>query len=217
MNESTAAFRAAYRARYIGAHYRGWLHMAFTVSMASLLCIACLLQLEQVSALEWLTVPLTFLYVNLAEYLGHRGVMHRRRAGFGLVYERHACQHHLFFTHEHMQFDDTRDFKVVLFPPVLVTFFLLGFGTPIVALLAWVATSNVAWLFGAIAVAYFLNYELLHFAYHLPPGHPVATLPGMRVLRRLHTRHHDQALMGKYNFNITYPIADWVFGTLRRG
>lgn len=217
MNTSTLAFRAAYRERFIGAHYHGWLHMAFTVSMASALCLLCLLQLKDVSALEWMTVPLSFLYVNFAEYFGHRGVMHRRRAGFGLVYERHACQHHLFFTHENMQFDGTRDFKVVLFPPLLVTFFLVGFGTPIIALLAWIATSNVAWLFGATAVAYFLNYELLHFAYHLPPGHWVARLPGMRMLRRLHTQHHDQALMNKYNFNITYPIADCLFGTLRRG
>ena len=217
MSKSTAEYRASYRERYIGAHYNGWLHMAFTVTMASAICIACLLQLDRVTALEWLTIPLTFLYLNFAEYFGHRGVMHHRRKGLGLVYERHACQHHIFFTDEQMQFDDTRDFKVVLFPPVLVIFFLLGFGTPIVVLLAWVATSNVAYLFGATAVAYFLNYELLHFAYHLPPAHPIARLPGMRVLRRLHTQHHDQALMNKYNFNITYPIADYLLGTLKRG
>jgi len=216
MNASTARFRAAYRQQHIGPHYQGWLHMAFTVSMASAICIACLMQLTHVTALEWSTVPLTFLYVNLVEYLGHRGVMHRLRAGLGLVYERHACQHHVFFTDQDMQFDDTRDFKVVLFPPVLVTFFLLGFGTPAVLLLGWIATSNVAWLFGATAVAYFLNYELLHFSYHLPPQHWIARLPGMRLLRRLHTRHHDQALMNKYNFNITYPIADWLMGTLKR-
>jgi hypothetical protein len=217
MNDSTAAFRASYRQHHIGPRYNGWLHLGFTISMSCVLGLACIFQLKQVTALEWMTIPLTFLYVNFAEYFGHRGIMHRRRAGFGLVYERHACQHHLFFTNEHMQFDDTRDFKVVLFPPVLVTFFLLLFGTPIVLLLGCITTSNVAYLFGATAVGYFLNYELLHFAYHLPPDSPVARLPGMGVLRRLHTQHHDQALMNKYNFNITYPIADWLFGTLKRG
>jgi hypothetical protein len=216
MSSSTQQYRAAYRIRHIGKHYNGWLHLAFTVSMASLLFGACIVQLHRVTLLEWLAVPLTFLYVNFAEYLGHRGIMHRRRPGFGLVYERHACQHHIFFTHEHMEFDGTRDFKVVLFPPVLVTFFLLVFGSPVVLLLGWLTTSNVAYLFGATAVAYFLNYELLHFAYHLPPGHPVARLPGMRTLRRLHTAHHDQALMNKHNFNITYPVADWLLGTLKR-
>ncbi len=216
MNDSTQAFRAAYRQHQIGAHYNGWLHLAFTVSMASLLGIACALQLHQVGAWEWTAIPLTVLYVNFAEYLGHRYIMHRRRPGLGLVYERHACQHHLFFTHQRMEFDDTRDFKVVLFPPVLVMFFLLVFGTPIILLLQCIATSNIAYLFGTTAVAYFLNYELLHFAYHLPPAHWVARLPGMRGLRRLHTGHHDQALMNKHNFNISYPIADWLFGTLSR-
>lgn len=213
MSTSTAQYRASYRQQHISARYNGWLHLAFTLSMSAALIIACALQLKQVSALEWLTIPLTFLYVNLVEYVGHRFVMHRRRRGFGLVYERHACQHHIFFTHEHMQFDDTRDFKVVLFPPVLVMFFFITFGTPIAFLLGWIATSNVGYLFGATAVAYFLNYELLHFSYHLPPDHWIARLPGMPTLRRRHTQHHDQSLMNKYNFNITYPIADWLFGT----
>ncbi|MES2319875.1 MAG: fatty acid hydroxylase family protein [Pseudomonadota bacterium] len=215
MKQSTAAFRTAYREQHIGPHYQGWLHMAFTVSMASLLCILCALQLNDVSTLEWMTIPFTFLYVNFAEYFGHRDVMHRRRAGFGLVYERHACQHHLFFTDEHMAFDATRDFKVVLFPPVLVTFFFVIFGTPVVLLLGWVTSSNVAYLFGMTAVGYFLNYELLHFSYHLSPEHWIARLPGMRVLRRLHTQHHDQTMMNKNNFNITYPIADYLLGTLK--
>ena len=40
----------------------------------------------------------------------------------------------------------------------------------------------------------------------------------MKRLRWLHTTHHDPVLMQRYNFNITYPIGDWVFGTLyRRG
>ena len=38
----------------------------------------------------------------------------------------------------------------------------------------------------------------------------------MQTLRRHHTRHHDLALMGRWNFNITFPIADWLFGTYYR-
>ena len=32
----------------------------------------------------------------------------------------------------------------------------------------------------------------------------------------LHTAHHDQSLMSNYHFNITYPIMDWVMGTLHK-
>ena len=32
-------------------------------------------------------------------------------------------------------------------------------------------------------------------------------------LRKHHTHHHDLALMGKWNFNITFPICDAVMGT----
>jgi sterol desaturase/sphingolipid hydroxylase (fatty acid hydroxylase superfamily) len=39
----------------------------------------------------------------------------------------------------------------------------------------------------------------------------------MGRLRQLHTLHHRPELMQTHNFNITYPIGDWLFGTLYRG
>lgn len=217
MNSAIATYRAQYREQFIGRNYRGWLHFAFTVSMASTIIVLCALQLHAVTPWEWLTLPLTFVYANFAEYFGHRGPMHHLRPGLRMVYERHTRQHHRFFTETNMAFESSRDFKVVLFPPVLVAFFLLAFGTPIALLLAWLTTPNVGYLFALTAAAYFLNYELLHFAHHLPSEHIVSRLPGMRVLRRLHTAHHDPKLMARHNFNISYPLGDWVFGTLHRG
>ena len=64
------------------------------------------------------------------------------------------------------------------------------------------------------ALAYFLNYEVLHLLYHLPDAHPLARLPLLPTLRRLHHTHHDPELMTRRNFNITYPLGDWVFRTL---
>jgi hypothetical protein len=217
MNSAIATYRAQYREQFIGRNYRGWLHFAFTVSMASTIIVLCALQLHAVTPWEWLTLPLTFVYANFAEYFGHRGPMHHLRPGLRMVYERHTRQHHRFFTETNMAFESSRDFKVVLFPPVLVAFFLFAFGTPIALLLAWLTTPNVGYLFALTAAAYFLNYELLHFAHHLPSEHIVSRLPGMRVLRRLHTAHHDPKLMAGHNFNISYPLGDWVFGTLHRG
>lgn len=213
---SSAPFRAAYREAHIPPGYRGGRHVLFTFGLGGGVLVAALAQVEAVRPVEWLVVPLTFLYANLAEYWGHRGPMHHLRPALRLVYERHTKQHHRFFTHESMALDDPRDLRAVLFPPVLVVFFLAAFMAPAGLLLAWVATPNVAWLYVATSLAYFLNYEFLHAAYHLPPSHPIARLPVIGRLKRLHTTHHDPRLMASCNFNITYPIGDLLFGTLRR-
>ena len=74
----------------------------------------------------------------------------------------------------------------------------------------------VAWLFVATGIAYYLNYEVLHTAYHMPDGHWLARIGLVRRLRWLHQAHHDPRLMASRNFNITYPLGDWLFGTLHR-
>lgn len=213
----TERYRIQYRQGNIGRHYHGRLHFAFTCTMSAVVIGYCLSQLRNVTALEWLTVPLTFIYANLTEYFGHRYVMHHKRRGFGLIYERHARQHHRFFTADSMEFDDARDLKAVLFPAVLVCFFFILFGGPLALVVGWVFGTNAAYLAAATAVAYFLNYELLHLAHHLPATHWISRLPAMRRLRWLHTVHHEPSLMASWNFNVSYPIGDWLFRTLWRG
>ncbi|HKY90998.1 MAG TPA: hypothetical protein VJM11_08160 [Nevskiaceae bacterium] len=217
MNPATAAdYRAEYRARHIGPRYIGGLHFAFTTLGCVAIMAGCVVRLHGVTAWEWITVPVTLVFANLVEWYGHRGPMHHPRRGLGLLFERHVRQHHRFFTHERMAFDETRDFKAVLFPPVMLIFFFGAFALPVGLLLGLLATPNVTALFVLSAIGYFLNYELLHFAYHLPTSHWAARLPGIAFLRRHHTTHHDPSLMTHHNFNITYPVADWLFGTLRR-
>ena len=181
-----------------------------------LVAVASALQLEDVAPLEWLTVPLTFMYANLSEYLGHRGPMHHKTRFLTKVFERHSIEHHSFFTDKAPTFDSTRDYKAVLFPPVLLVFFIVGFAVPVGTLLVWLFTANVGFLFILTAVLYFLNYELLHFAYHADPESWIGRLPFMSRLRHHHLVHHNRTLMTRYNFNIAYPICDRLFGTLYR-
>lgn len=210
-------FRHAYRLEEISARYRGRWHLAFTLGFGVGIIAICVGRIEGSPApLEWLAVPFTFLYANLVEYWGHRTAMHRPVHGLGLVYRRHAGQHHRFFTDEAMDLQGERDLKAVLFPPVLVGFFLLAFALPAGWLVATLTTPNTAYLFVATALAYFLNYELLHLAYHVPETHWLSRVPGIARLRRLHHIHHDPRLMTSRNFNITYPIGDWIFRTLHR-
>lgn len=214
--ESVARFRERYRAEQIGPLYRGWLHFAFT-SLCSLgVMAAAAWRLEGVHPLEWITVPVAFLFANLAEYFGHKGPMHRPRRGLTLLFQRHTQEHHHFFTHDAMDYESSRDFKMVLFPPSMLLFFLGGIAAPVAALLFVLASTNVAWLFVLTAMGYFLTYEWLHFVYHFDPRTGVGRLRAVAWLRRHHQRHHDKALMAKWNFNITFPISDLLFGTYRR-
>lgn len=214
--EAVQAMRESYRSELIGPRYNGYAHLAFTLGFGGIIIAWCISQLQSPSILEWLTIPFAFLYANFAEWAGHKYVMHRPVRGFGLIYKRHSLQHHRFFTDEHMEIDSLRDFKAVLFPPMLVAFFGVAFFLPMGLIMAWLFTTNVALLTVATGFAYYLNYELFHMAYHLKKDHWVHRIPGFSAMARLHTTHHDQRIMAHKNFNITYPIMDWVMGTWDR-
>lgn len=215
--ESVRQARAEFRARRISPRYSGPLHLAMTVSISMLIAIASIAMLDDVRPLEWLTIPLAFFYANLSEYLGHRGPMHNRTRLLGGIYQRHTVEHHSFFTNEAATFESTRDYRAVLFPPIMLIFFFGCFALPVGAILYVVASPNVCFLFVLTAILYFLVYELLHFAYHSDPQSLLGRLPFISGLRKHHMVHHDKRLMTSYNFNITFPICDLVFGTRYRG
>ena len=214
--EKVATFRARFREKYISPRYSGVAHFLFT-SFVSLSVVGyCVATVRAPHAWELLTVPATFLFANFVEYRAHRGVMHHRTPPFQLVFERHTPSHHGFYTHEAMAAESSRDYYMVLFPPILIVFFFGLFALPVGLGLAWLATANVARLFVATAVGYFLTYEWLHFSYHQPPDGFIGRRWLVRVLRAHHTLHHDVERMQKWNFNITFPICDALFGTTHK-
>jgi sterol desaturase/sphingolipid hydroxylase (fatty acid hydroxylase superfamily) len=209
-------FRAEHRARHIGPRYRGWLHFA-TTTVGSLAAIGfAISRVRAPSIRELFAIPVFFLIANLGEYLGHRGPMHHRRRYVAALFERHTQQHHRYFTNEAMAAESPRDFQMVLFPPLMLVFFLGLLAAPVGALLGWLGNANLGWEFVATAVSYFLLYELLHFSYHQPTDGWVGRLALVRRLRTNHLVHHDPRRMTRVNFNVTFPIADRAFGTLDR-
>ena len=100
VTEPVARARAAFRDTRIPANYSGRRHLATTVGFSLLVAAISLALLDGVRPFEWLTVPLTFLYCNLAEYLGHRGPMHRKTRFLESIFHRHTVEHHAFFTDE---------------------------------------------------------------------------------------------------------------------
>jgi sterol desaturase/sphingolipid hydroxylase (fatty acid hydroxylase superfamily) len=213
VDDSVEAFRTEYRREHIGKRYSGWGHFALTTSTSIAAIVFAASRTNDLRPTEWLAIPVTFLIANTGEYLGHRGPMHHPQRGLGILYDRHTRQHHRFFTHDAMPCASSRDFKMVLFPPAMLVFFLGVLATPIGLLLFLVAGANVACLYVATLMAYFLAYEWLHLAYHARDDSLLARLPLLASLRRHHALHHDPRLMSRYNFNITFPIGDRVFGT----
>src|SRR6201996_7409928 len=156
-------FRSEYRSRIHG-WYDGYFHIAIIYAMGGAAFYIYVEHIHDVTALEWLTVPLTFLFTNLFEWGVHKYVMHRpvNIKGLRAIYERHTLNHHQFFTDDEMRFRDPKDWRVTLFPPYALVVFILMSILP-AALLGTLLSSNVGWLFIATTTGMYLVYEFMHF------------------------------------------------------
>lgn len=205
-------FRARYRAA-IHPRYNPWLQGGFVLAYG-VLCIGLLWRsLHEVQVLEWLALPLSLLFFNLCIYVVHRWLGHHRQAFARLFYTRHTGDHHSFFGPGYMTCDQARDWRVVLFPAWLIVLHSLAFALPL-WLLILPFNANVAALFASGTLLGYLVYEVFHACEHLPASHPLARLPWIRQMRRLHELHHRRELMQEHNFNIVLPLMDYLFGTL---
>jgi hypothetical protein len=219
VTERQKAFRQEYRSRIMG-WYDGYLHIAIIYAMGAAAFFIYLQHIHDVQPLEWLAIPITFLFTNIFEWAIHRFVMHRPVPFKGLraIYERHTLNHHQFFTDEEMRFRDHKDWRVTVFPPyALVVFILMSMPGGII--LGNLFTANVGWLFMCTTTGMYLIYEFMHFCCHVDENWFVRTCPFVNTLRRHHTAHHNARLMMETNMNLTFPIADWLFGTsdVKRG
>lgn len=217
MSPRQAAFRADYRA-HIARHYSGWLHVLLIYAIGIAALAYAIPHVHTPSLLEWLTVPVVFLLCNVFEWGLHRFVMHRPVKGLMGIYRRHTLAHHQFFTDIEPTYDDTRDFRIVFFPPyALVTFIAMSAVGASVLDQIW--SANAAWLLVCTTTGMYLNYEFFHWCCHVKDDSVVRHLPFVNTIRRHHIAHHNQAIMMDLNMNLTYPIADWLFGTsdLNRG
>lgn len=220
MEPRQRGFRAEYRSRIAG-WYNGFLHVAviYIIGLTALYLYITNLD-SPIRWWEWLTVPVVFLLCNFFEWFLHANVMHRPLRFYGLraIYQRHTLTHHQFFTDKEMRFADHRDWRVTFFPPyALVTFILMSI--PGALFFGWLISENVGWLIMCTTTGMYLTYEFMHFCCHVDENAFVRTMPFVNTIRRHHKAHHDQSIMMERNMNLTFPIADWFFGTsdLKRG
>lgn len=211
MSKRQEAFRADYRTK-ISRWYSGPGHvvMIYAIGLAGIFYFVR--QLDAVAWYEWLTIPVAFMLANIFEWWIHKYVMHRPVKGFMGIYKRHTLAHHQFFTDREPTIDSNRDFRIVFFPPYALAAFMIGTSLP-AALLIWAGLPNVGWLLLATNTGIYLNYELFHYCCHVKDDSIVRHIPFINTIRRHHIAHHNTSIMMERNFNLTYPIADCLFGT----
>jgi hypothetical protein len=211
MGKRQAAFRADYR-RKISPWYNGYLHIGVVYAIGIAGLAYFIPHIHQPTLLEWAVVPVVFLACNIFEWWIHRFVMHRPIKGFMGIYRRHTLAHHQFFTEDEPSIDTSRDFRITFFPPyAMVTF--LAMSVPPALILGFLWSANAGWLLMCTTTCVYLNYEFFHWCCHVKDDRIVRHVPFINTIRRHHIAHHNTAIMMERNMNLTYPIADWLFGT----
>jgi len=213
MKDRQLDFRKAYREKIVG-WYNGPIHVVVIYAIGLTAMWIYAQHINAPSLWEYLIIPAAFLMCNIFEWFLHKYVMHRPHTNPALraVYERHTLNHHQFFTDHEMRFRDSKDWRVTFFPPYALVVFILMSSVGVVGLHV-IATPNAAWLFISTTTAMYLIYEFMHFCCHVDENWFVRWCPFVNTLRRHHTAHHNDKIMMNVNMNLTFPIADWLFGT----
>lgn len=196
----------------IPAWYSPVLHLLTPAAIGLSTLIFAVCHLHALRPVELLAAPATLLIAFGFEWRVHKWVLHHRTPGLGLLYDRHELQHHIVFTWDNMEMRSRRELWLVLMPAYAVVLVALV-NAPLTYALAALFSPNVGFLYLTVSMAFFLSYEWLHLAYHLPATSLIGRHALITRLREHHQRHHEPRLMKQWNFNVTIPVFDWLLRT----
>ena len=215
-HQDPSKYREEYRKQDIGKQYSGIRHLLITTSIVALVLIYGILNLRNLHVNELIIVPITIILGNLTVYLIHRFPMHRKLNAIYFIFRNHTLIHHYLFDENSMEYESTKDFKMILLSPLLISIVLSLLILPSHFLFRYLFTDNVGFLLLMAGTLYMGIYEWMHLSFHTPKDHWVNGIPGISWMRRHHTIHHRKAIMSKVNFNIVFPLSDFIFKSLRR-
>jgi hypothetical protein len=161
-------------------------------------------------ALAGLLVGIVF--ASFFEWTLHKYVMHRPVGKFRYAFNAHAVVHHQIFKADHtyhLQHDKDKETIPMAWwnGPVLIMIGMIPYVIISLLIGEWAFTIG-----GLIAFAcYYGVYEYLHWCMHLPKARRCEKPEFFRRINGHHLLHHRY--MHK-NFNVVFPLADWVLGTL---
>ena len=196
--------------------YNPWAHLAATtgIGLVTLAISAAMLATRlPPSATDWLVVPGVCLLANFFEWRVHKHVLHRRRWPLTYIYDQHTPMHHVVYVEEDMALRSVSEFRLVLIPAAGVLGIVVA-AAPFAWAVGHFGSAAAGWLFLVTASSYLVTYEVLHLCYHAPPSTRIGRSRVIRFLARWHTKHHDPRFMQRWNFNVIFPLFDYVLGTM---
>lgn len=152
------------------------------------------------------------VFASFFEWTFHRLVMHRKCRVFTYPYQRHTLVHH-----RHFRADATYHLSD---PDMAHTVPMAWWNGPALILSAQVPFLIIAWMLGQwgflagsflSCCAYYGAYEYMHWCMHVPRRRNVERSGIFFRLNGHHLLHHRY--MNK-NFNVVFPLADLLLGTL---
>jgi hypothetical protein len=169
---------------------------------------------RRAAAIDWLLLPAFFVVANGIEWAFHKNPMHRPMNP-RILYKNHSLVHHRAFLHDTMAVGSVKELGLIMMPwYTMLGLFVLA--SPVALLAGWWRGPGAAGIFYLAAVAYFVTYESMHALYHLPDTTLRRIGLGGRLFQRLrshHRHHHRLDRMSHVNFNVTFPLMDWLLGT----
>jgi len=215
-HQDPSKYREEYRKQDIGNQYSGIRHLLITSSIITLFVIYSILQLENLYISEIFIIPITIILGNLTVYLIHRFPMHHKIEALYFIFRNHTPIHHHLFDESSMEYENTRDFKMILLSPILIITVLFFFIIPNHLLFSFLFSNNVGNLFLIVSTLYMGVYEWMHLSFHTPKAHWVNRIPWVFRMRRHHTMHHQKTIMNQVNFNIVFPLCDVIFNSIQK-
>lgn len=198
----------------IPSYYSSKAHYIATTCVSLPIAIYAFIKISTPTWLELLVIPTAFIFASLVEYIAHKFPLHRPIFPLKKAYFEHTVRHHYFYTHNAIEYEETRDFYQVFFPVWGVALIQYGVGLPASLLVGRLVSPNSGFLFMIVGSMFFFIYETIHMICHLKDSHWIFKIPGMRFIKNHHRIHHAKSKMGKYNFNIVIPIWDFLLGTM---
>ena len=157
----------------------------------------------------------SYILASFIEHQVHRKLMHRknflsaRMASFKRIFEAHALVHHRhyaeIFSDEPVGRGEDKEIRLTVRKAPIKAL-------PFAALIALVSWPGAA-IFVAVMIFHHWAWNKLHLEMHKPERRVFSTWPVYTFLARYHCLHHRHR---DRNFNVVFPLADYVLGTSAR-
>jgi hypothetical protein len=152
------------------------------------------------------------ILMSFIEHQVHRKLMHRknflsmRKASFKRMFEAHALVHHQYyaqiFSDEPVPHGEDKEIRLTVRKAPIKAI-------PFAALIAFVSWYGAA-VFVAVMVFHHWAWNKLHLEMHKPEHRAFSAWPIYKFLARYHCLHHRHR---DKNFNVVFPLADYMLGT----